>query len=365
MGIHPSRRAMLAALAANALAAEKPLVVQSEARRFRDALTEFELTRLTDPKAANAWLPRPHLRSMGPGGRWLVYASDRSGSVQLYRMQAGSGESTQLTNAQALQREMACATPDGRGLLFFDGPELRSLGGRRVRTSYRTPADWIPVPPFAVSHDGQNVALVEQNGARFRLRITSIRSGAANTLFEANEPVSVLRFRQQRPNLLYGTPEGLTLADIDGRNSRRLRLPEGQTGDAQWSADGQVLHYLLTSASDHGRRVALRDHNPENGEDKLVGVTTQFASFSRNADSTVFAGVSGSVAAPYVLLLLRAARRELTLAEHKASAGSKAVVVFSPDSQRILFQSDRDGRSAIYSMALERFVEKTEEKTDA
>jgi oligogalacturonide lyase len=73
--------------------------------------------------------------------------------------------------------------------------------------------------------------------------------------------------------------------------------------------------------------------------------------------------VGGSVAAPYVLLLLRAARRELTLAEHRASSGSRAVVVFSPDSQRILFQSDREGRSAVYSMALERFVEKTEDNT--
>jgi oligogalacturonide lyase len=131
----------------------------------------------------------------------------------------------------------------------------------------------------------------------------------------------------------------------------------------QWSADGRVAHYLVSSASERGRTVALREHQLDTGEDRLIGVTTQFVSFSRNADSSVFAGVSGSVAAPYVLLLLRAARRELTLAEHRASQGAKAVVIFSPDSQRILFQSDREGRSAIYSMALERFVEKTEDNT--
>jgi hypothetical protein len=34
--------------------------------------------------------------------------------------------------------------------------------------------------------------------------------------------------------------------------------------------------------------------------------------------------------------------------------------MFSPNSQRIFFQSDRDGKMAIYAMAVERLVEATE-----
>jgi oligogalacturonide lyase len=33
--------------------------------------------------------------------------------------------------------------------------------------------------------------------------------------------------------------------------------------------------------------------------------------------------------------------------------------LFSPDSQRIYFQSDRHGRPAIYSVAIDRLVEET------
>jgi oligogalacturonide lyase len=33
---------------------------------------------------------------------------------------------------------------------------------------------------------------------------------------------------------------------------------------------------------------------------------------------------------------------------------------FSPNSQRVIFQSDRDGKMAIYSIAVDRLVEETE-----
>ena len=34
--------------------------------------------------------------------------------------------------------------------------------------------------------------------------------------------------------------------------------------------------------------------------------------------------------------------------------------IFSPDSQRVYFQSDRHGKPAIYDMHIEKLVEKTE-----
>jgi hypothetical protein len=36
------------------------------------------------------------------------------------------------------------------------------------------------------------------------------------------------------------------------------------------------------------------------------------------------------------------------------------VVLFAPNSQHIYYHTDREGQSAIYSVALERFIEKTE-----
>ena len=56
---------------------------------------------------------------------------------------------------------------------------------------------------------------------------------------------------------------------------------------------------------------------------------------------------------------VRAAHSERTLCEHKASNPEWVAPVFSPDSQRIYFQSDRHGKPALYEVRVGRFVEET------
>ncbi|HYO81337.1 MAG TPA: hypothetical protein VES20_08060 [Bryobacteraceae bacterium] len=347
-----TRRWLLGALASGAVA--------SELKRFRDPATEFELLRLTDPAVSNSWIPRSHLRSVAGRGNSLFYLSDRSGSIQAWRMQIATGESVRLTSAQNLHPEMASATFDDRSLIYFDDTELVLSNGKRLRTLYTVPQPWRPQPPFAVSPAGQHAAFAETDGERYRLRLLSLRGGAASTLHESTVPLAGAAFRPRTGALLYRTPEAVTVTGLDGRNATRLKLPAGAPGDAVWSADGAAVHYLLRTEA--GRPVQLRDHLLESGEDRLIGLTTHFHSVARNRDSSVFAGVSSSVAAPYLLLMIRAARRELAIAEHKATAPSRAIVVFSPDSQRVFYHTDREGKSAIYTIALERFVEKTQEE---
>jgi oligogalacturonide lyase len=91
----------------------------------------------------------------------------------------------------------------------------------------------------------------------------------------------------------------------------------------------------------------------------MIARTSQFASVSANGDASVFVGASRSRATAYVLLLLRVARRELTLCEHRSSEPSKVSPIFSPDSQSVFFVSDRHGKSALYRVHVERFVEET------
>jgi oligogalacturonide lyase len=87
--------------------------------------------------------------------------------------------------------------------------------------------------------------------------------------------------------------------------------------------------------------------------------TSQFAAFAPNANGSVFVGASRSVAQPTVLLLLRTTAREFTLCEHKASNPATVSPVFSPNSQRVYFQSDREGKWALYSVNVEKLIEAT------
>jgi hypothetical protein len=105
---------------------------------------------------------------------------------------------------------------------------------------------------------------------------------------------------------------------------------------------------------------AIREYAPDTGSDQLVAKTSQFATFGFNRDTSVFVGASRNAASPDVLILLRVTRRELTLCEHKASHPESVAPVFAPDSQRIYFQSDRDGHPAIYCVHAEKLVEKTD-----
>jgi oligogalacturonide lyase len=55
----------------------------------------------------------------------------------------------------------------------------------------------------------------------------------------------------------------------------------------------------------------------------------------------------------------------LPLCEHRASDAAQVRPVFSPDSQRVFYQSDRDGKPAIYMVDVQRLVERTEDATPA
>jgi oligogalacturonide lyase len=94
-----------------------------------------------------------------------------------------------------------------------------------------------------------------------------------------------------------------------------------------------------------------------------VARTSQFVDFGFNRDTSVFTGASRNAASPTVLILLRVTRRELTLCEHRASHPETVAPMFSPDSQRLYFQSDRDGKPALYGLNVERLVERTETGT--
>ena len=140
---------------------------------------------------------------------------------------------------------------------------------------------------------------------------------------------------------------------------RRIETPPGKVLQAMWSPDGQSLLYLHDPGSP-GESVAIREQDVDGRADRLLAKTSQYACFARNANATVFLGASRSKASPYLLLLLRLTRRELTLSEHRAHEAATASVMFSPDSQHVFFQGDREGKPVVYWVRVDRLIEKTE-----
>jgi oligogalacturonide lyase len=337
----------------------------SEIHRFSDAATEFTVFRLTD-SAHQSWLPASYGRAVSRRNNFLIYANDRSGSAQAYRMDLKSGESRLLTEADGLVADSLTLTPDERNFCYVAGRSLflASLAGVRAREVYRAAAGFDLGRGLGLSDDGLYAALVERKPGTDRLRLIAMRAGTATTLAESNEPLADPMPRPRRTSVSYRRGKNdLALVNFTGAQNRTLRVAPGTLGSALWSTDGRTILYL-NFPLDPKQLHALREFTPDSNEDRFVSATSQFVTFNHNGDSSVLVGASGSKASPYVLLLVRSVKRELTLCEHRASDPQQVTTLFSPNSQRIFFQSDRDGKMAIYSMAVDRLVEETDTEAD-
>jgi oligogalacturonide lyase len=142
---------------------------------------------------------------------------------------------------------------------------------------------------------------------------------------------------------------------------KAVLLAKGQISNPFWAPDGQSILFLREIPKEnavvseiHELPVAT-DGAP--GGERFVSPTSQFACFAPNGDGSVFVGASRGRAQPDIVLLLRASRREMMLCEHRAKQPAMVSPVFSPDSRRVYFESDRQGKTAIYSVNVELLVE--------
>ncbi len=358
----PTRRALLlSGIAAARILAEgkKAEAFASDAARYPDPLTEIDVYRLTKPDYSTT-MTAYFNRGIARNSNWMLCCSDRGGTPQAFHLDLKNGEMKQLTDAPDLDGSTLTLTPDNRQFCYFAGRTLyqSTVSSLKERELYKVPEGWEP-SDVSVGPDGTHATLIEKRGETSRLRMVSLVQGAARTVIEAPFVMSAPIPRPMRAQILYRQGgEAVWLVNSDGTQNRKLKLAAGGVGTPNWSTDGRTVLYL-NFPDDHTQLNNLREFTPDSGTDKMIGKTSQFAAFGANRDASVFVGASRN-SSPAVLLLLRAAHSERTLCEHKASKPEWVAPRFSPDSQRIYFQSDRHGKPAIYSMHVEKLVEKTD-----
>ena len=359
-----TRRSFLAtglASAAWASDGRKGAIFPSAIHRYADPTTELDVFRLTDPAHASV-LPASYNRAIARNSSWILYGCDRDGTAQAFRLDVKTGESKQLTDAEGLDVRSLTLTPDNRSFCYFAGRSLYqlSLATQRERELYEVPEGWERCAGMTVGPDGTHATFAEKRGEGSRLRMVSLAQGTPRTVMESPFAMSDPIPRPMRAQILYRQDNSaLWLVNADGQQNRQLKLAPGKIATANWSSDGKTVLYL-NLPDDSKQLNAIRECVPDVNSDKLLAKTSQYSAFGPNRDTSVFVGASRNVASPYILLMLRVTQRERTLCEHKSSTPETVAPMFSPDSQRIYFQSDRDGKPAIYSMHVDKLVEKTE-----
>ena len=331
-----------------------------EWKRYADPATELEVLRLTDP-AFPSGMTAPHLRQFSRRADGLLYWSERfsadsPGARQAFLLDLKMGESRQLTQAAALDPTSLSLSADERTFYYFDGASLfeSPLASAKPLEIHQTPAA-ATRSGLSIGSDGAVLFTERLNG---RSRLVSVLRRQSRTVAETADEIEEVQARPRRAQVLYRTSGQLFLVNTDGSGKRPLKTEPGRIGSAVWIPAGHTLLYL--HIPDNPKElVTLRENYPDENADRLLARTSQFISVSPNADASVFTGASRSLANAYVLILLRAVRRELTLCEHRASDPAIVKPVFTPDSQNVLFVSDRHGMPAVYQVHVARFVEET------
>ena len=352
---------MLATLAQPVFAQTGPNSLPSEWRRYADPATEFDVLRLTSPEHSSV-MPLPPGRAIDRRSRSLLYASNGTGAWQAYLMELGKGQFRGLPAMEELDPVSLTFSADDKSAFLAAGPVLSSvlLASMRPQEICRVREGWTRSGCLASTEDGTSLFFVETQGQLSQLRRMRIPRSAPETVTERPGAILEATPNPRRAMIIWLSETGeLWVAGFDGAGQRRVETPPGRVLQAHWSPDGQSIFYLLAS-TDATQLNAIREQGLDLRDDALVARTSQFAAFARNANATVFLGASRSKASPTVLVLLRATRREFTLCEHKATDPHSVAPAFTPNSQKIVFQSDRHGKPALYLMNVEKLIERTD-----
>jgi oligogalacturonide lyase len=330
----------------------KPLPAVGEFVRLIDPTTENPVVRLTRPVTTNL-LPSPTNRFVSSRERFLVFSSDRTGSFTPFRADLRTGVLEPLGHTAALRPESLCLDAHERALYLIDGSALKelTLSSRRMRTLAEGVTAFSPgISPaeFTVVKEGKLQTVSE--GGRVLAEglgrgICLSRPGGKGCCFTRELAANNREFWY----VPFSGPDA----------AKPVLLAKGDIFNPIWNPDGRSLLFLRNIPKPRVVVSEIHEVVPEGGGERCVSPTSQFAAFAPNEDGSVFVGASRSKAQPTIILLLRSARREMTLCEHRASRPSAVSPVFSPDSRRVYYQSDHQGKWAIYSVNVELLVEPT------
>lgn len=352
------RRTFLASVSALAAAqtAPPPSAPTSESQLFLDAATELEITRLTNPAHSSLLLPRAH-RSLTRRSDQLLFASQRDGAWKLYFADLKSGAQRPAAADPVDAPRFASLLPDDRTVVYLSARRLRASSSRIREVSL--PEGLEPLEGPLPTPDGLAAFLLARRGPDFQLLLWTFASAQLTPILTSPQPLAALTVAPRSRALLLtrGTNEVCLLPPGASQLTSAARAA-GPAGSLQWAPAGTSFFFSETAAN---RRILIQEKDYPSLQPAFTAPTSQYLDFTSNRDGSVFAGASASQASPLILLMLRVNRRELPICEHRST--QPVNLLFSPNSQRVLFHTNRHGNFCIYWQRVDRLVEETKDES--
>lgn len=344
-----TRRAVLALLPGALAAARKrrPPARRGEFVPFVDPVTEAWVLRLTALSSASV-LPAPQNRFISSRRHFLVFSSDRTGAMSPFHLDLRNGIIRRLAETRHLATHSLCLDPRERFVYYIDGGVLQetAIATRKTRAIAED------VTAFGVPCSGSDFAIL-RHGRLFRLQSSQplAEDVATGPFLNANGNACFFGRESKDGHEFWFVPLAVP--------AKPKLLARGRIWNPFWSPDGKSVLFLRDIETKTAVLSEIHQVHVATGVEQKVDPTSEYAAFAPNADATVFVGASRSLAQPDIILLLRSVAREMTLCEHGASHPASVTPVFSPNSKAVFFQSDREGKPALYAINVEKFVDAT------
>jgi len=328
-----------------------------------DPVTGRKVTRLTGGRS-NSYALYYFVPSVTPDGRYLVFHSERSGEVQLYRLDLGSGEIGQLTDGHTrdagwavwcewhidgIYNHLSAIHPATYEVYYFEDDEIRStdVASFANRCVGQLPPGRMPIGQAAFSPDGRWFGYIHTDAANYNARLrdremrtragtfswdrehhTGFRNAIPSTLAlvdtatgEQHVVIATdfhfhhVLFVDNRTILLNHPREcaGMWTVDIDGSHIRHLR-----PADAPGAHGAMVNHQVITTRGIAYESVAYRPDGRETYFGMYDTATDRFTEALLPADGYVHVGFDP--AGRFEFAECAGPRHEL-LAVHRAPGG--------------------------------------------
>ncbi|MBA2381042.1 MAG: PD40 domain-containing protein [Chloroflexi bacterium] len=233
--------------------------------------TDLEIQVITLDGSVVATVPRPGLSmneapAWEPGGRSLLFTSNRTGEIHQFRYAVATNAVTQLTFGDYFEGYVD-VSPDGSTIAFDNATETVDLGIWLMDIDGSNRRELVPPPPApevdsapAFSPDGTKVAFVRKYSmtpptAREAAFIVNIDGTGLRRLTDPVLDVGRIRwspdgtqlaFSDQTENRDEDMPQDIWLINPDGSGLHRIthNAPGTQTFDPVWSPDGSRFAVL-------------------------------------------------------------------------------------------------------------------------
>jgi oligogalacturonide lyase len=351
----------------------------AEWHSFTDPQTQVNVKQLTNYKGHSHHL---YFTNSGWYGNKLVFGSDRGNRTNLFSLDLGSGEITQLTDLEPANADFLFASlnPCRAEIYFWHERSLVALNLDTLeeRRLYHVP-DGYAVNMTNVSADGQYVCtgIYEDLSSRFavdllhgyvgfaeywqamphsQIVLIATDDGRADVVFEEDYWIGHVNTSPTQPHLLTYCHEGPwdkidhRIWGLDLRSGQAWKIREGErVGHEYWFADGEHIGYHGYYANGEAFYGRIRYDNSDLVEAPFPGGSNHFHS----NDLNLIVG-DGDRQHPHLLLWrftngeFEGPRRVLT---HRGTFQVQQLHVhprFSPDGKHILYTSDPTGYGQLF-----------------